>query len=250
MFTLVEMQMSLMHDVFYSKADVIHTWYGLLIRIISWASTAAALLLFHRSVLLHSGYSREDVGVTYVLLAGAVALEATSLLRAIFSIWATANMKFLRPVVSPLRQLVLPERRRWWWSHSMGQHSLFKLYDHRNKSRSSRIARRMGVEEPWNTMLHSSRIPFSQKLKRLLVELLYQYGVDNDDTRVYSALGTVSSKMELDKCILVWHIATEVYLRWYKEEEEAKDEEQWKLVEATEALSNYMLFLMAAPRTA
>lgn len=252
LFTLAEMQLSLMHDVFYSKADVIHTWYGLLIRIVSWASTAAAFLLFHRSGQhRYYGYSRGDVGVTYALLVGAVVLEATSLLRAIFSSWALMNMKFLRPIILPLRRLVLPDRRRWW-SDSMGQHNLFKLYGRRQTSRSSKIARWMRLEEPWNTMVHSSCIPVPKKMKLLLVKLMFKYmaehsgGLSNGE--VYLAFGMSSSKMEFDECILVWHVATEVYLRWYKDqdEEQAKDQRELELVEAIEVLSNYMLFLLAA----
>jgi hypothetical protein len=98
-------------------------------------------------------------------------------------------------------------------------------------------------------MVHSSRIPVSQKLKQLVVELCYlqrltQWGEGKGE--VYTAMGSGSdrSEMDLHECIIVWHIATEVYLRWYKGQEQTNEERE--LVEAIEALSNYMIFLLAA----
>lgn len=42
---VIEMQLS----VLYTKAAVVHTWYGLCIRVISTPATVAAFLLFHTS---------------------------------------------------------------------------------------------------------------------------------------------------------------------------------------------------------
>ncbi|CAN6355928.1 unnamed protein product [Urochloa humidicola] len=44
---VAEMQLSLMHDVLFSKAEVIHTRYGLCTRAFSWVATAVAFFLFH-----------------------------------------------------------------------------------------------------------------------------------------------------------------------------------------------------------
>ncbi|RLM64651.1 hypothetical protein C2845_PM16G01010 [Panicum miliaceum] len=90
LYKLTEMQLSLLHDVFYTKAEVTHTWYGLSIRVLSWLATAIAFLLFN--ILLSDdhhhnlkGYRTRDVTVTYVLFVGAVVLETMSLLRIMFS---------------------------------------------------------------------------------------------------------------------------------------------------------------------
>lgn len=83
MYELIEMQLSLMYDIMYTKAAVIYTWYGSCIRVISPAATLASFLLF----VLDSrhAYSRVDVIVTYVLLSGAFVREIISLVRAIGS---------------------------------------------------------------------------------------------------------------------------------------------------------------------
>ncbi|CAA0829485.1 Protein of unknown function (DUF594 [Striga hermonthica] len=43
---VAQMQLSLMHDVFYTKAEVVHSWCGLCVRLVSLPGTAGALVLF------------------------------------------------------------------------------------------------------------------------------------------------------------------------------------------------------------
>jgi hypothetical protein len=110
MLKVVEMQLSMMYDFLYTKAAVVHTWYGLCIRAISLPATLGALGLFHRSSEKH-GYSSRDVIVTYVLLGGAVLLETMSVVKAIFSSWTTAllwarNFEWLARLVESARLLV------------------------------------------------------------------------------------------------------------------------------------------------
>jgi hypothetical protein len=82
------MQISLMHDVLYTKAEVT---YVFCIRVISSLGTVTALSLFHiQASYSKDGYNRVDAAVTYVLLIGAVVLEITSALRAMLSSWTVA----------------------------------------------------------------------------------------------------------------------------------------------------------------
>ncbi|CAO2163649.1 unnamed protein product [Urochloa humidicola] len=53
-YKVVEMQLSLMHDIFYTKAVVTYSPYGLCIRVISLTSTAVALLLFRHQLSVMS----------------------------------------------------------------------------------------------------------------------------------------------------------------------------------------------------
>jgi hypothetical protein len=91
---VAEMQLSLMHDVMYSKAaEVIHTVCGLFVRVFSWVATAGALFLFHLHLVGGGGGGKKDAIVTYDLLGGAVVLEAVSGLRFMLSTW---TWRFLR----------------------------------------------------------------------------------------------------------------------------------------------------------
>jgi hypothetical protein len=80
----MEMELSLMYDILYTKASVTHSWVGYCIRIISPLAVAASLVLFQLSSKY--GYSRVDVDITYTLLGGALVLEMKSLLGTLGSI--------------------------------------------------------------------------------------------------------------------------------------------------------------------
>lgn len=112
---LIGMQLSLMYDILYTKAAVIHTWCGFCIRIISPLSAVAAFLLFQFSG--KDAYSRVDIIITYVLLVGALVLEMASSLRAAGSSWACATFHargwhHLCSAVMRIRRLLKAGERR------------------------------------------------------------------------------------------------------------------------------------------
>ncbi|XBI87502.1 hypothetical protein VPH35_025582 [Triticum aestivum] len=88
MWRVMEMELSLMYDILYTKASVIHSWVGYCIRLISPVAVATSLVLFHLSSKY--GYSQVDVAISYTLLGGALVLETKSLLGALGSSWALA----------------------------------------------------------------------------------------------------------------------------------------------------------------
>ncbi|CAN6247756.1 unnamed protein product [Urochloa humidicola] len=124
---LIEMQLSLMYDVFYTKAGVIHTWWGCCIRVVLLLSTATSFLLFH-FISIKDGYNRVDVVITYILLVGASFLEMASVLRAMGSTWTCAMLKargcnkLHSLLVSLRRSIGAAQTKRW--SGSIGQHNL------------------------------------------------------------------------------------------------------------------------------
>jgi len=94
MWAFAEMELSLLYDILYTKAAVIHTWPGYFIRFAASASIAASSLLFHFSG--RDGH-KVDVAVTYALLAGAFLMEAASLLNALgpllYQEWRHINLE-------------------------------------------------------------------------------------------------------------------------------------------------------------
>ncbi|CAL4982412.1 unnamed protein product [Urochloa decumbens] len=321
-YKMVEMQVSLVHDLFYTKAEVTHTWYGLCIRMLSWLAIGVAFLLFNILLLcddhhrkLKGGYSRVDVVVTYVLFAGAVVLETASLVRAMFSSWTCALLlkrsshssgskriaaasactcTFVVGVVLYLRRLARAAdlRRRCSWSRCMGQHSLVQFCVRSRASRIRRVAKWVGVENWWNIMqAYSWSIPVSACIKQQLLKRIRampeareeeeeemqesqpqeeeeeeeeeessasssserevpearQWGREALMNRgLYESLARCIKFNKLGESILVWHIATDVYLCWYKDQQEQAKPPDGDDQQAAQALSNYMLFLLAA----
>ncbi|CAN6360821.1 unnamed protein product [Urochloa humidicola] len=62
-YKLIEMQLSLMYDAIYTKAGVIHKWYGFCIRIVSVLGTSTAFLLFHLHLIRSSSGSGNNKGL-------------------------------------------------------------------------------------------------------------------------------------------------------------------------------------------
>ncbi|CAN6210409.1 unnamed protein product [Urochloa humidicola] len=271
LYEVAEMQLSLLHDVFYTKAEATHTWQGLCIRVLSTLATVAAFSLFNILLLgtrhpkLNGYTSRVDAAVTYVLFVGAVLLETTSLVRAMLSSWTCALLvkygsegsalcNSLAHVPLCLRRLVgaAEWRRRRSWKRSMGQLNLVQLCVRSRASRWSKIGRWVSVEDWWNTVAYKNpSIPVSACTKRLLLKSMKArpWGtVEFESIGLYGDPAWVADS-KLEERILIWHIATEVYLFWYKKDQEQGAEAldvAVDLVDVAQALSNYMLFLLAS----
>ncbi|GJN02358.1 hypothetical protein PR202_ga19700 [Eleusine coracana subsp. coracana] len=289
-YEVLEMQLSLMHDVFFTKFEVMHSWFGLCIHIISLLGTTIALSQFyhHHWTGPRGAYGRVDVIITYVLLIGAVVLEIISVLRAIFSSWTYAYLvqqsihaqgegsilwNLLSRVAVSLRWLIHAVGwRRRYWSESMGQLNMLQMCARSRTSRFSKIARCMGVEDPWNMLVYSGSIRVSENIKRLVINqvlkstnilhsspysilnsrgqgVLKLWGVGVENRRsLYEDL-TWSVDTELEESILIWHVATDIYLCWLTDQSKAGRFSLGKQLEeiamAIEALSNYMVFLLA-----
>lgn len=232
---MAEAQLSLMHDVFYTKSEVIHGWYGLLMRTMSTVATAVALSLFHADD--KQGYNRVDVLVTYVLLVGAFILETMWLLPAIFSSWTWVALEeyWDTDTWDWVQQKLLASRswRRRYWHRCMEQHDLLELCSRSRASRGSRVAEYFQVEDRWNMQAYSWSIPVPERIEQLVAKQVDQSrGIESDanEDHIFNSRGRAALDMmglydgpkglrwsidsELDESILVWHIATKIYLCW------------------------------------
>nr|CAB3489986.1 unnamed protein product [Digitaria exilis] len=144
---VVEMELSLMYDILYTKAAKIHTCLvGYFIRIVSPVATATMAVLFLFSS--KDGQRMPDVIITYILLVVTFLLEVRWLLRVAASTWAyaffnsaqgerwvqhevfcTRRWHRLRCAIVSLdpRQLLLGQPRGNYrlWTGTIGQYNLF-----------------------------------------------------------------------------------------------------------------------------
>ncbi|KAM0828050.1 hypothetical protein ACQ4PT_067798 [Festuca glaucescens] len=177
---LVGMQLSMMYDLLYTKAAVVHPWHGWCVRVVSQFSTVAALL-FHASTanLLRGGCSRAGVTSTYVLLGGAVVLEIISMARAVFSTWTCVLLQQrgwprLARVLHFLPWFIRTAMHVRYWSGSMGQHDLVRLCTSSRRNLSSRIARWVGSEDLWDSRFYSWSISVPQNIINRVVDLHFE----------------------------------------------------------------------------
>jgi hypothetical protein len=117
---------------------------------------------------------------------------------------------------------------------------------------------KLGLQDWWNSVHFSGTFSQTntlsiQDLKKLVLQALQDKGqaLQDKDTdldsrgsfilksmEVYEDFARWSVNIDFDESILVWHIATELYIR------KSMAEHAKELTEATEVLSNYMMFLL------
>ncbi|XP_048551842.1 uncharacterized protein LOC125531493, partial [Triticum urartu] len=279
--TLMEMELSLMYDILYTKAAVIHTWPGYCSRVISPLAIVAALLLFQFSGE-DPGHRKVDVAITYILFAGALFMETTSLLNALVSSWtfaflstttcrwlrfeALCNERWdrLRGAVLALHRLVTggdPRYKSRRWSGNMGQYNMLHFCtrpDSLTRPLVGRLASVVGLRELWNRKHYSGTIKMPTRVKVCISKhmgLVYEEGRLNAlgmlrkkwgeepllSKGLYQGVLKNSLGIEFQEGIIIWHIGTDLFLAM---SERAKAEDVLPHVKAIKVLSNYMMFLL------
>ncbi|CAN6270917.1 unnamed protein product [Urochloa humidicola] len=238
MFQLIEMQLSLMYDIFYTKAAVIHTGLGSYIRALSLLGTVTALVLFQFSSG-KDGYNGVDKGVTYLLLVGACILEAASVLRAMTSTWTCAILLskrwyWLNSLHVSLRRRVKLAGSCRKWSGFKGQCNLLGSIS-------------IDSGSPGSSMISTGTKELVLKEIFRMVEACEEKEDVLRTNRGQCALKQVHGFMEdlnwgtsFDESVLTWHYATDMLLFSQKE----RLTNVAPIVEATKLISNYMMFLL------
>jgi hypothetical protein len=271
---VVEMELSLMYDILYTKAPVIHTWGGYLLRVASPITTATVTMLF----LLDNkhGQRRADVVITYTLLVTTFLLELWWLLNAAASTWTYAFFNArpsswlhhellcsrrwhrLRQFVASLDPQQRPRGGYRLWSRTIGQYNLLQECTHHDTSSlSSRLLKKVAAENIWMEYHYSKslkKIHFSE-FEGLLFSKIHEALNLVDEGRkkmatekeeedaAYQKSRSSDEELgffpEFQELILIWHVATDIFLlsnpkHVCKQDPRAK---------AIKALSDYLTFL-------
>ncbi|SPT15613.1 unnamed protein product [Triticum aestivum] len=283
MWKVMQMELSLMYDILYTKAGVIHSMVGYCIRVMSPLAIATSLVLFQLSG--KDSYSQLDVDITYTLFGGALVLEMKSLLGALGSSWALAFLcstrwDWLRHSVlctgrwHQVRRSVISFRRSWpgkiimkgssrEWSGTMGQHNMLRFRAGQVDPMSRRLGNLLNmlmlggqwdrryysctVVVPENVMKDAQRVGrwVSRDDINTMGLLRHNWGESALADRYYPGL---YKKLE-EYHGVDFH---ESVMCWHiatdlilaKEEKEKEDFAADKRVQTVRALSNYMMFLL------
>ena len=124
-FKVVEIELGLIYDMLYTKAPLIYSRAGIILRSISFLLTFTAFITFQVKIEKHA-YSTIDFTITYLLFVAAIFLEFYAFLCLVFSdwtmIWLTdeGGNALTSALYSLIRKLARSER----WSRSIGQYNL------------------------------------------------------------------------------------------------------------------------------
>ncbi|RLN12530.1 hypothetical protein C2845_PM09G07910 [Panicum miliaceum] len=237
-YDVVQMELSLVYDIIYTKERVVHTWYGLCTRICSLLAIASVFLRFQ--AISKDGYARVDVAITHILLVGAILLELTSGFSAICSTWTCHYLYWwgwhrFHGVIISLRQLVKARRRRAW-SATISQFDMI-----------SYCAGPISVSKTFTKVkIHQlpSPKPVSACLKDLLLDEIMKIaerhvGMEEPTNALGQNPELPTLDTDFDARIIIWHTATSAILF------EIGDRDDSDHAEAIKVLSDYMMFLLA-----
>ncbi|VYS48150.1 unnamed protein product [Arabidopsis thaliana] len=88
---VLEVELSFIYDTFYTKVDILHTWTGVAFRFMALAFLVSSLCIF--TTTKKNDYNRFDVGLTYALLIGGIALDFVAVLTFCVSDWTFARLR-------------------------------------------------------------------------------------------------------------------------------------------------------------
>ncbi|KAI3419043.1 DUF4220 domain-containing protein [Psidium guajava] len=257
-FKVIEMELGFMYDVLFTKATVVHHFWGGILRSISFSSTAAALTAF--CLIDLSGYSSVNVGISLILMVGAIGLELYAIFVLLSSDWTMLWMSGhdnlraeTRRLISRLHSLSINKR----WSNCVAQYNLLSSCF---KYRTVRCCGLLNwLHKQLENYQDDQMEPVSDYLKKSVFKQLLEKSMNAKDFRhckelcSYRGEGVLekynckklgwSIEVEFDQSIILWHIATELCL--YDEGgNKNPDIASNSHCEAIRVLSNYMLFIL------
>ncbi|KAF7152828.1 hypothetical protein RHSIM_Rhsim01G0021800 [Rhododendron simsii] len=268
----MEVAMGLMYDMLYTKATLIYSKGGFIMRCISFGCTVSVLVGLTIQIVLLKTREEEkwdevDVAITGVLIVGAVALEIYAAI-VIFSsnwmmLWLIAQGKKEWVTWLSKRFPCLFNKKKNW-SRTMGQFDLIGYWlkvgettDAQNPSpKIIRSVLRRKYEEKWKRYRHKT----TYSVHPLVYDALSEIFVPFIDARISDNITSQSDEiwrmLHMDTSpqkITSMHLATEMCYRLEKEWDGGVEDDpsrsdsssSWKQNrEVSKALSDYMMYLL------
>jgi Domain of unknown function (DUF4220)/Protein of unknown function, DUF594 len=253
-YKVTEIELLMMYEMLHSKADLLHTWHGCAFRVLTLVCSLTALCIF--TVHGKSGFGHIEIGVTYVLLVGAVGLDILSIFFMLGSMWTFAMLMQSATCRKYEKALFFLVKILWpadsdLWSNQMGQYNLidFALMD---KPRSrSRLMKYILFNENWDNYRYTTYVTIDKQLKDLVLkELKDKMTMAVSEHRgqwvllrqgYYNVLRW-SVDDEFEKSILIWHVATD--LLFNTDNRQHQSSQILPNPKLGQDISNYMLFLL------
>ena len=260
-FKVVEIELGLIYDMLYTKAPLIYSRAGIILRSISFLLTFTALISFQILIDKHA-YSTIDITITYLLFGAAVFLEFYAFLCLVFSdwtmIWLTdeGGNALSRALYSLIRKLTRSKR----WSRSIAQYNLISSSI---ENRPLGCLKSLGINEKMR-QIFVHRVAMNVDLKRFIFKHLQKKAENtkedfslidkNRRSKITGQRGDgvleregllqnymwCTTEVEFSRSILVWHLATEICYLGDKDASNASKE----YCETSRCLSEYMMYLL------
>nr|TKR91057.1 hypothetical protein D5086_0000227040 [Populus alba] len=260
-FKVVEIELGLIYDMLYTKAPLIYSRAGIILRSISFLLTFTALISFQILIDKHA-YSTIDTTITYLLFAAAVFLEFYAFICLVFSDWTMIWLSdeggnaLSSALYSPIRKLTKSKR----WSRSIAQYNLISSSI---ENTPLGCLKSLGINEKMR-QIFVHRVDMSVDLQHFIFRHLQKKAEDmkedfclidkNRRGKITDQRGDgvlerkgllqnymwCTTEVEFSRSILVWHLATEICYLSDKAASNVPNEEY----ETSRCLSEYMMYLL------
>ncbi|CAA7014067.1 unnamed protein product [Microthlaspi erraticum] len=91
---ILEVELNFIYEALYTKAEILHNWIGVIFRFIALGCLIAALRIFQYKK--KDDYGDFDVGLTYALLIGGIALDSIALIMFCLSDWTFVRLREMK----------------------------------------------------------------------------------------------------------------------------------------------------------
>ncbi|TXG68418.1 hypothetical protein EZV62_003353 [Acer yangbiense] len=259
-FKVIEIELGLIYDKLYTKAPLLYTRGGLVLRMITFFLTCSVMVLFPVLVDKHK-YSKVDLSITYLLIIVAVIHDIYAALLMVlsdtFAVWLIKYQKQQKDSILmktfdsiPLLKRELSTRR---WSNNMSQFSLLSFTSRKAKPWTSfkLLNTRIEMGKYWH-------FEVSEDLKKLIFTYVKEKAEDAEtsigtsqwrppftelpSTRGIPTFGQVLGE-NIEYNIKIWHVATEFW--YYLDRHHFKQDDKFSLkCKLIKRISRYMMYLL------
>ncbi|KAF9668140.1 hypothetical protein SADUNF_Sadunf15G0097500 [Salix dunnii] len=257
-FKVVEVELGLIYDMLYTKAPLIYSCSGIILRCISFVLSITVFIIFQVKIEKHA-YSSIDIAITYLLLAASVFLEIYAFLCLVFSdrtlIWLVDKRRnaWATTIYYWVRKLTTSKRL----SRCISQYDLISSSI---ENKHLKCLELVGIDEMMRQM-HVNREDLNGGLQQFIFEHLLKKAEKMKEnfnlfdkkwrSKIIGQRGDgvleregllrnlkwCTTEVEFSRSILVWHLATEIC--YYIDNEDASN-----YVSRSKCLSEYMMYLL------
>ncbi|XBH88628.1 hypothetical protein VPH35_075892 [Triticum aestivum] len=176
---VVTMELRMIYDILYTKAMVLQSWTGRVLRCGALIAMLVAFVLFSMNQELQ-GHNKANVTITYALFVGSIFMEFYSASMVIVSPWTRACSK----EGSFLCWLGRAASRKGLACPSMGQFNLtdYSLYE-KSVPRFSKVIAALGLEKQWRNLWHIKHVEDKE-----IMEYIVGFFDDTDSGQRYQRL--------------------------------------------------------------
>ncbi|KAJ6916007.1 hypothetical protein NC652_018629 [Populus alba x Populus x berolinensis] len=263
-FKVVEVELGLIYDIFYTKAPLIYSFVGIIFRSISFLLFFTAFITFQVMIDKHA-YSTIDITITYLLFAGSAFHEIYAFSCLVFPDWTMiwlideGGNTLTRAIYSLITKLTRSKR----WSRSIAQHNLISFCIENKPLKYClellgilEMTRQVYVNrEDMNVGLRNSIFGHLQKKCEKIKEN-FNFIDTNFRRKIIGHRGDgvleregqlhdfkwCTTEVEFSRSLLVWHLATDIC---YFADKDANNNVPSDC-ETSKCLSEYMMYLLVA----